>query len=943
MIKKAVKFVTLWVAFGALLFCLSPSFYALSEGDIALTADMSPLTSGNYVLQGNLSTSISIADGADVSICLGGYTLSSSSGATITVPDGAGLTLDPCLSGGTVHGDDVAISVAGSFTQLGATISGGNVAVDILSSGHFSMEGGQISDSAVAVFSLGSFVLNGGTISGNEASPSIIDIQSGDFELKDGEISDNTVSGNGQIVYISPFGQFEMQDGYIRDNSLSVIGRDVMVDGGDMDMSGGAISGTIASDGNIALSGDADCRVHLLGGELSISGSLSGNITLSGVDIPPSGQSEILLYGDRYTPSADDLSAITLETDMPYTLGISGDNIILGDTEQATYSITGTIGGISSPKEALVVLFDSQAREIARKTADIDDGSYAFDRLAPGDYSITITCEGYTAHSEDVLIEDGDKVVNVTLLATGDQNTFIAVSDISQLPTVYTLGQSLTLSGRIVPSNASEQDIVWTVAGNNLGATINGSTFRATSVGSVAVKATIANGKGNGEHFTTTFSINIISPEQQLYTVTVLGSYAGQNGDMQYAQGNLVTLSAGSKYGYDFVGWEVEPSSFSLPDSDSETVTFAMPAYDLTFEAQFEQVEIPLDDGQLPPETGTGGTGGGVEIPIETPPDAPYTLSQGGGNSIASLTPTGSDFGLYYKVSVRSDHFAQALDGALNARSFGQGAQVRIVSDKQAVHFEITQQSLSEFMATDVQTLSFKCESASVDLPRQALTTLSAQGGSLTVTITPALDSELSEQQLLKAQGEKVVNIEIFVGDSKITEFDGGISLSIPAEQSKAIYYLREDGMMFPLNGVYLSAAGIFTAQTDHLSSFVLGTAQVPFTDISASNEHYSAVLFCYQNGLMAGTSATTFSPDLTMTRAMVATILWRASGAPVFVAEHDFSDIAQGVWYTDAVAWAHSEGLMIGTSDSEFSPDQTLSREELITILYRFSDSLAE
>lgn len=108
-----------------------------------------------------------------------------------------------------------------------------------------------------------------------------------------------------------------------------------------------------------------------------------------------------------------------------------------------------------------------------------------------------------------------------------------------------------------------------------------------------------------------------------------------------------------------------------------------------------------------------------------------------------------------------------------------------------------------------------------------------------------------------------------------------------------------------------------------------------PFTDISG---HWaaSAILWAYQNGYVTGTSGTTFSPDETMTRAMMVTILYRAAGSPVVTDSSGFDDVAAGMWYTDAVNWAAKTGVVTGTSDTAFSPDDPITREQLAAILYR-------
>ncbi|OUQ55884.1 hypothetical protein B5E56_13750 [Flavonifractor sp. An112] len=112
----------------------------------------------------------------------------------------------------------------------------------------------------------------------------------------------------------------------------------------------------------------------------------------------------------------------------------------------------------------------------------------------------------------------------------------------------------------------------------------------------------------------------------------------------------------------------------------------------------------------------------------------------------------------------------------------------------------------------------------------------------------------------------------------------------------------------------------------------------LPFTDVKAGDWFYEAVKYAYDNKLMDGTSSTTFAPLMTTNRAMIVTILWRLEGSPVVNYAMNFSDVESGVWYTEAVRWAAAEGIVKGYSDTVFAPDDTVTREQLATILYRYA-----
>lgn len=108
-----------------------------------------------------------------------------------------------------------------------------------------------------------------------------------------------------------------------------------------------------------------------------------------------------------------------------------------------------------------------------------------------------------------------------------------------------------------------------------------------------------------------------------------------------------------------------------------------------------------------------------------------------------------------------------------------------------------------------------------------------------------------------------------------------------------------------------------------------------PFTDVYESDYYYDAVLWAVANGVTNGTSATTFSPDAPVTRAQAVTFQWRAAGSPV-VSGSSFGDVTADAYYVNAVTWAVANGITNGTSGTTFSPDVVVSRAQAVTFLYR-------
>lgn len=113
-------------------------------------------------------------------------------------------------------------------------------------------------------------------------------------------------------------------------------------------------------------------------------------------------------------------------------------------------------------------------------------------------------------------------------------------------------------------------------------------------------------------------------------------------------------------------------------------------------------------------------------------------------------------------------------------------------------------------------------------------------------------------------------------------------------------------------------------------------TASNPFTDVATNAYYCKAVLWAVENGITTGTSATTFSPDALCTRAQGVTFLWRANGSKAASAATSFTDVASDAYYAPAVAWAAEQNVTGGVGNGLFSPDTTCIRAQIVSMLYR-------
>lgn len=118
-------------------------------------------------------------------------------------------------------------------------------------------------------------------------------------------------------------------------------------------------------------------------------------------------------------------------------------------------------------------------------------------------------------------------------------------------------------------------------------------------------------------------------------------------------------------------------------------------------------------------------------------------------------------------------------------------------------------------------------------------------------------------------------------------------------------------------------------------------TVKANFADVAADAWYADAVQYVYENGMMSGTSETTFSPDVTTTRGMIVTILYRLEGSPDLSNEnlgYPYADVDANAYYADAVYWARQNGIVSGMSAEQFAPNNAITREQMAAILYRYA-----
>ena len=190
-------------------------------------------------------------------------------------------------------------------------------------------------------------------------------------------------------------------------------------------------------------------------------------------------------------------------------------------------------------------------------------------------------------------------------------------------------------------------------------------------------------------------------------------------------------------------------------------------------------------------------------------------------------------------------------------------------------------------------------------------------------------DIHVSGGSLAVSGGEQAINLH---GDLHIAPADGAraaVATGTHAEDAAEL-----EGSPFSDEALLTDAVG----DSSYLSVSMQGSSTaLPFTDVRVDDWFYDPVCYVYNNGLMTGTSATTFEPNTSLSRAMLVAVLHRLEGSPQASAG-DFTDVADGDWYAQAVNWAASVGIVNGFDDGTFQANAAITREQMAAILRNYA-----
>jgi hypothetical protein len=245
---------------------------------------------------------------------------------------------------------------------------------------------------------------------------------------------------------------------------------------------------------------------------------------------------------------------------------------------------------------------------------------------------------------------------------------------------------------------------------------------------------------------------------------------------------------------------------------------------------------------------------------------------------------------------------------------------------------KITAEMPKEFMAQAAESKSeieIRSEVANVLLPEKAVADLAAQGKEV------AVKAEKNEEA-----GTYTFTVES--GGKALETLDGGIKVAIPAPEADAgtvAVLVRADGTEEVIKKSSATDGKVNVPLDGSATIKIVDNAKI-FNDVAEGAWYANNVKFASSHELFTGTAEGVFSPDASMTRAMLVTVLHRLENAPE-AAGAAFSDVGAGKYYAEAVTWASESGIVTGMGDGSFAPGAEITREQLAAMLYRYAAAL--
>ena len=661
------------------------------------------------------------------------------------------------------------------------------------------------------------------------------------------------------------------------------------------------------------LSGN-DANNYTLTGADNLSQSWSiGGASIAGATVELSGTA-FTYNGQSQKPTVTvKLNGNTLNANTDYTVDFGGDSINAG-TYTVTVTGTGNYSGTATSKPTYTIHKAAQAALTITSTSDATYGQdYTLTTSGgSGSGAVTITVSngtGAATVSGYTLTPTKAGTVTVTAVKAGDNNYNDGTS-VSATITINkgTYDGTTTATGSVLANWPGEVELPGLPDGASYGEPSSNDVTGMSITGGV-LHYTGGSGIVKDQTYTVTvpvagatnyndyqITVTLTGTDKQVLTITGVtaqnGTYNGQT------QAGYTGTPSAQGYTGDFtVTYNTEDGkaptnagtysvTIAIPDTDPQYVgsivlEFTIAKKALTVSAPSASVYVG-DNAPLLALTYTGLVDGESVTPSEAPV---FTITKSDGTVIA-LDEAVKTAGTYTITWSNAD-----------STTFPDGANYAIQTETTGT-LTVSPRSTG---GSGVTTSLVDVEDAA-DGEVKSSHSRASQGTTVTLIVIPDEGYELASLTITKSSGEGVKFTD--KGNGKFT---------------------------FTMPSGNVTVEAVFTEITP---------APLPFTDVAENAWYAEAVRYVYEHGLMTGTSATTFAPNATTSRSMIATILWRMAGSPVVNYAMDYADVAQGQWYSEAIRWAASEGIVGGYGNGLFGTNDPITREQLVTMLYRYAQA---
>ena len=466
------------------------------------------------------------------------------------------------------------------------------------------------------------------------------------------------------------------------------------------------------------------------------------------------------------------------------------------------------------------------------------------------------------------------------------------------------------------------------------GSTTGGSTTGGSTTGGSTTGGSTTGGSTTGGSTTggsTTGGSTTDEPTMYSVDVRIDGCGEASASPVSASAGTEIVLSATPQTGYHFKEWRVVDGSITIVGNK-----FTMPASNVVIEAVFE--EDPSE-------------------PVE------YTISfdvNGGTGSVAAQTTVD---GKLTSLPTASRSGSYSFDGWYTQASGGEKITLQTVFTADMTVYAQWTYTGSSSGGGGGGGSSVSTYPITVDSAKKGDVTSShksaAKDTTVTLTVTPDKGYTLEDLTVTDASGNKVSVTEKSGGKYTFTMPASKVTVKaafaeIEAENPftdipKGAYYLdavlwaAENGITGGTDASHFSPDSVCTrAQAVTFLWRAAGSPAPkssvnPFTDVAEGSYYYDAVLWAVEQGITKGTTADTFSPNATCTRAQIVTFLWRSQKSPAAGTANPFTDVAADAYYTNAVLWAAENGITGGTTATTFSPNNDCTRAQIVTFLFRY------